>query len=129
MTMSSLRRRLRFAANLLKFFVAELRRNQHVLAPWTCGEMSLLLLSDTINVVDLFRPEALGSRKLGNCCWIDRAREFPNADRFARNCARLDFCLVLMFNLYSPSHTTGPLLEEFFYSVSVYFITALLSIH
>jgi hypothetical protein len=38
--------------------------------------MSLLLLPDTINVVNLFRHEALGSRKLGNCCWIDRTSEF-----------------------------------------------------
>ncbi len=72
----SLRRRLRFAADFLKFFVAGLRRNHHILAPWTCGEMSLLLLPDTTNVVNLFRREALGSRKLGNGCWVDRASDF-----------------------------------------------------
>src|SRR5271157_1779037 len=76
LTALSLRRRFRLAADFFKFFIAGLRRNHHVLAPWTCGEMSLLLLPDTINVVNLFRREALGSRKLGNCCWVDRASDF-----------------------------------------------------
>ncbi len=38
--------------------------------------MSLLLLPDIFKVVNLFRREALGSRKLRNCLRVDRASDF-----------------------------------------------------
>jgi hypothetical protein len=61
---------------LLEVFLARLRSCDHITAPWTAAKMSLLLKTESSQVVNIFWTEALGSGELRKLGGIDSPSQF-----------------------------------------------------